>query len=163
MKITLKDGSVLEYNEAKTAGDITKDISMGLFRNATCCKINGEVKDLRTVIDADATLEILTFDDEDGRKAFNHTASHIMAQAVKRLYPEAKLTIGPAIDNGFYYDFDVEKSFSPDDLAKIEAEMKKIVKENPEIKRFELPVDEAIALMGKANLQNFAQALTLWI
>lgn len=151
MKITLKDGSVLEYNEAKTAGDITKDISMGLFRNATCCKINGEVKDLRTVIDADATLEILTFDDEDGRKAFNHTASHIMAQAVKRLYPEAKLTIGPAIDNGFYYDFDVEKSFSPDDLAKIEAEMKKIVKEDPEIKRFELPVDEAIALMESKN------------
>lgn len=151
MKITLKDGSVLEYNEAKTAGDITKDISMGLFRNATCCKINGEVKDLRTVIDADATLEILTFDDEDGRKAFNHTASHIMAQAVKRLYPEAKLTIGPAIDNGFYYDFDVEKSFSPDDLAKIEAEMKKIVKENPEIKRFELPADEAIALMESKN------------
>lgn len=151
MKITLKDGSVLEYNEAKTAGDITKDISMGLFRNATCCKINGEVKDLRTVIDADATLEILTFDDEDGRKAFNHTASHIMAQAVKRLYPEAKLTIGPAIDNGFYYDFDVEKSFSPDDLVKIEAEMKKIVKENPEIKRFELPVDEAIALMESKN------------
>ncbi|MCI6253456.1 threonine--tRNA ligase, partial [Eubacterium coprostanoligenes] len=151
MKITLKDGSVLEYNKAKTAGDITKDISMGLFRNATCCKINGEVKDLRTVIDADATLEILTFDDEDGRKAFNHTASHIMAQAVKRLYPEAKLTIGPAIDNGFYYDFDVEKSFSPDDLVKIEAEMKKIVKENPEIKRFELPVDEAIALMESKN------------
>lgn len=151
MKITLKDGSVLEYNEAKTAADITKDISIGLFRNATCCKINGEVKDLRTVIDTDASLEILTFDDEDGRKAFNHTASHIMAQAVKRLYPEAKLTIGPAIDNGFYYDFDVEKSFSPDDLAKIEAEMKKIVKEDPEIKRFELPVDEAIALMESKN------------
>ena len=151
MKITLKDGSVLEYNEAKTAADITKDISMGLFRNATCCKINGEVKDLRTVIDTDASLEILTFDDEDGRKAFNHTASHIMAQAVKRLYPEAKLTIGPAIDNGFYYDFDVEKSFSPEDLTKIEAEMKKIVKENPEIKRFELPVDEAIALMESKN------------
>ena len=151
MKITLKDGSVLEYNEAKTAAEITKDISMGLFRNATCCKINGEVKDLRTVIDTDASLEILTFDDEDGRKAFNHTASHIMAQAVKRLYPEAKLTIGPAIDNGFYYDFDVEKSFSPEDLTKIEAEMKKIVKENPEIKRFELPVDEAIALMESKN------------
>lgn len=151
MKITLKDGSVLEYNEAKTAADITKDISMGLFRNATCCKINGEVKDLRTVIDTDASLEILTFDDEDGRKAFNHTASHIMAQAVKRLYPEAKLTIGPAIDNGFYYDFDVEKSFSPEDLTKIEAEMKKIVKEDPEIKRFELPVDEAIALMESKN------------
>lgn len=151
MKITLKDGSVLEYNEAKTAADITKDISMGLFRNATCCTINGEVKDLRTVVDSDCNLEILTFDDKDGKKAFNHTASHIMAQAVKRLYPDAKLTIGPAIDNGFYYDFDVENSFSPDDLVKIEAEMKKIVKENPEIKRFELPVDEAVALMQGKN------------
>ena len=151
MKITLKDGSVLEYNETKTAADITKDISMGLFRNATCCKINGEVKDLRTVIDGDCCLEILTFDDKDGQKAFNHTASHIMAQAVKRLYPDAKLTIGPAIDNGFYYDFDVENSFSPDDLVKIEAEMKKIVKENPEINRFELPVDEAVALMESKN------------
>ena len=151
MKITLKDGSVLEYNETKTAADITKDISMGLFRNATCCKINGEVKDLRTVVDSDCNLEILTFDDKDGQKAFNHTASHIMAQAVKRLYPDAKLTIGPAIDNGFYYDFDVENSFSPDDLVKIEAEMKKIVKENPEINRFELPVDEAVALMESKN------------
>ena len=151
MKITLKDGSVLEYNEAKTAADITKDISMGLFRNATCCKINGEIKDLRTVVDGDCSLEILTFDDKDGQKAFNHTASHIMAQAVKRLYPDAKLTIGPAIDNGFYYDFDVENSFSPDDLVKIEAEMKKIVKENPEIKRFELPVEEAVALMQGKN------------
>lgn len=151
MKITLKEGSVLEYNETKTAADITKDISMGLFRNATCCKINGEVKDLRTVVDDDCSLEILTFDDKDGQKAFNHTASHIMAQAVKRLYPDAKLTIGPAIDNGFYYDFDVENSFSPDDLVKIEAEMKKIVKENPEINRFELPVDEAVALMESKN------------
>lgn len=151
MKITLKDGSVLEYNEAKTAADIAKDISMGLFRNATCCRIDGEIKDLRTVIDGDCSLEILTFDDKDGQKAFNHTASHIMAQAVKRLYPDAKLTIGPAIDNGFYYDFDVENSFSPDDLAKIEAEMKKIVKENPEIKRFELPVEEAVALMQGKN------------
>ena len=147
MKITLKDGNVLEYSEAKSAADITKDISMGLFRNACACKINGEVADLRTVIDGDCSLEILTFDDEDGRKAFNHTASHIMAQAVKRLYPDAKLTIGPAIDNGFYYDFDVEKSFSPDDLTKIEGEMKKIVKEHLEIERFELPVDEAIKLM----------------
>lgn len=151
MKITLKDGSVLEYEQAKSAADITKDISMGLFRNATCCKINGTVKDLRTVIDADSTLEILTFDDKDGRRAFNHTASHIMAQAVKRLYPDAKLTIGPAIDDGFYYDFDVENSFSPADLEEIEAEMKKIVKENPEIERFELPVDEAIALMTEKN------------
>ena len=151
MKITLKDGSVLEYNEAKTAADIAKDISMGLFRNATCCRIDGEIKDLRTVVDGDCSLEILTFDDKDGQKAFNHTASHIMAQAVKRFYPDAKLTIGPAIDNGFYYDFDVENSFSPDDLAKIEAEMKKIVKENPEIKRFELPADEAVALMESKN------------
>ncbi|MBR3149375.1 MAG: threonine--tRNA ligase [Eubacterium sp.] len=151
MKITLKDGSVLEYNEAKTAADITKDISMGLYRNATSCKINGEVSDLRTVIDTDCDLEVLTFDDEDGRKTFNHTASHIMAQAVKRLYPDAKLTIGPAIENGFYYDFDVEKSFSPDDLAKIEGEMKKIVKEGLEITRFELPVDEAIKLMEEKN------------
>ena len=151
MKITLKDGSVFEYNEAKTAADIAKDISMGLFRNATCCRIDGEIKDLRTVVDGDCSLEILTFDDKDGQKAFNHTASHIMAQAVKRLYPDAKLTIGPAIDNGFYYDFDVENSFSPDDLAKIEAEMKKIVKENPEIKRFELPVEEAVALMESKN------------
>ena len=151
MKITLKDGSVLEYSEARTAADITKDISMGLYRNATSCKINGEVADLRTVMDTDCTLEVLTFDDEDGKKTFNHTASHIMAQAVKRLYPEAKLTIGPAIDNGFYYDFDVEKSFSPEDLEKIEVEMKKIVKEGLEIERFELPVDEAIALMEEKN------------
>lgn len=151
MKITLKDGSILEYSEAKTAADICKDISMGLFRNATACKINGAVADLRTVINEDAALEILTFDDEDGKKAFNHTASHIMAQAVKRLYPDAKLTIGPAIDNGFYYDFDVESSFSPEDLRKIEAEMKNIVKENPPIERFELPVDEAIALMKEKN------------
>ncbi|MGN0524150.1 MAG: threonine--tRNA ligase [Eubacterium sp.] len=151
MKITLKDGSVLEYAQAKSAADITKDISMGLFRNATCCKINGAVKDLRTVIDTDSTLEILTFNDKDGKKAFNHTASHIMAQAVKRLYPDAKLTIGPAIDDGFYYDFDVENSFSPADLEKIEAEMKKIVKENPEIEKFELPVDEAIALMTEKD------------
>lgn len=151
MIITFKDGSKLEYASATTAADITKDISMGLFRNATCCKINGEVKDLRTVIDTDASLEILTFDDKDGKKAFNHTASHIMAQAVKRLYPDAKLTIGPAIDDGFYYDFDVEKSFSPEDLEKIEAEMKKIVKENPDIERFELPVDEAIALMEEKD------------
>ena len=151
MKITLKDGSILEYSEAKSAADITKDISMGLFRNATSCKINGEVADLRSVIDSDCTLEILTFDDEEGKKAFNHTASHIMAQAVKRLYPEAKLTIGPAIDNGFYYDFDVEETFSPEDLEKITAEMKKIIKENLELERFELPVDEAIRLMEEKN------------
>lgn len=152
MKITLKDGSVLDYNEAKSAAEITKDISMGLYRNAACCKINGEVEDLRTVIDSDCSLEILTFDDEDGKKAFNHTASHILAQAVKRLYPDVKLTIGPAIDNGFYYDFDCgDKPFGPEDLEKLEAEMKRIVKENPAIERFELPVDEAVALMNDRN------------
>lgn len=147
MEITLKDGSVKQYDSAMSAADIAKDISMGLYRNACCCRINGEAKDLRTVIDSDCALEILTFDDEDGKKTFNHTASHIMAQAVKRLYPDAKLTIGPAIHDGFYYDFDVETPFSPDDLEKIEAEMKKIVKEGLSLEKFELPADEAVKLM----------------
>ena len=147
MKITLKDGSVKEYESATTAAEITKDISMGLYRNACCCRINGAVKDLRTVVDSDCEFEVLTFDEEDGKKAFNHTASHVMAQAVKRLYPDAKLTIGPAIENGFYYDFDVETPFGPEDLEKIEKEMKKIIKENYPIEKFELPVDEAIKFM----------------
>lgn len=151
MKITLKDSSVKQYDGAMTAADIAKDISMGLYRNACACKINGEVKDLRTVIDSDCALEILTFDDEDGKRAFNHTASHIMAQAVKRLYPDVKLTIGPAIHDGFYYDFDVETPFSPEDLEKIEAEMKKIVKEGFTLERFELSPDEAIKLMEEKN------------
>lgn len=146
MKITLKDGSVKEYESATTAAEITKDISMGLYRNACCCRINGAVKDLRTVVDSDCEFEVLTFDEEDGKKAFNHTASHVMAQAVKRLYPDTKLTIGPAIENGFYYDFDVETPFGPEDLEKIEKEMKKIIKENYPIEKFELPVDEAIKL-----------------
>lgn len=147
MKITLKDGSVKEYESATTAAEITKDISMGLYRNACCCRINGAVKDLRTVVDSDCEFEVLTFDEGDGKKAFNHTASHVMAQAVKRLYPDTKLTIGPAIENGFYYDFDVETPFGPEDLEKIEKEMKKIIKENYPIEKFELPVDEAIKLM----------------
>lgn len=147
MKITLKDGSVKEYESATTAAEITKDISMGLYRNACCCRINGVVKDLRTVVDSDCEFEVLTFDEEDGKKAFNHTASHVMAQAVKRLYPDTKLTIGPAIENGFYYDCDVETPFGPEDLEKIEKEMKKIIKENYPIEKFELPVDEAIKLM----------------
>ncbi len=151
MKITLKDSSVKQYDSAMTAADIAKDISMGLYRNACACKIDGEVKDLRTVIDSDCALEILTFDDEDGRRAFNHTASHIMAQAVKRLYPDVKLTIGPAIHDGFYYDFDVETPFSPEDLEKIEAEMKKIVKEGFVLEKFELSPDEAIKLMEEKN------------
>ncbi|MGN1328113.1 MAG: threonine--tRNA ligase [Eubacterium sp.] len=151
MKITLKDGSIKEYASSITAADITKDISMGLYRNACSCKINGAVKDLRTVVDEDCEFEVLTFDDEDGKKTFNHTASHIMAQAIKRLYPNVKLTIGPAIENGFYYDFDVETPFSPEDLEKIEKEMKNIVKEGLEIERFELPVDEAVKLMEEKN------------
>lgn len=147
MIIKLKDGSVKEYSVPVTAAEITKDISMGLYRNACCVSINGKIADLRTVVEGDCDFEVLTFDDEDGKKAFNHTASHVMAQAVKRLYPNAKLTIGPAIENGFYYDFDVDTHFTQDDLDKIEKEMKVIIKENYPIERFELPADEAIKLM----------------
>lgn len=151
INVTLKDGSVSQYEAPISAADITKAISMGLYRNACACKINGEVKDLRTVVESDCAFEVLTFDDEDGKKAFNHTASHIMAQAVKRLYPNVKLTIGPAITDGFYYDFDTEKSFSPEDLEEIEKEMKAIVKEGLEIEKFELPPQEAIKLMEEKN------------
>lgn len=147
MIIKLKDGSVKEYSAPVTAAEITKDISMGLYRNACCVSINGKIADLRTVVESDCDFEVFTFDDEDGKKAFNHTASHVMAQAVKRLYPNAKLTIGPAIENGFYYDFDVDTHFTQDDLDKIEKEMKVIIKENYPIERFELPADEAIKLM----------------
>ena len=147
MIIKLKDGSVKEYSAPVTAAEITKDISMGLYRNACCVSINGKIADLHTVVEGDCDFEVLTFDDEDGKKAFNHTASHVMAQAVKRLYPNAKLTIGPAIENGFYYDFDVDTHFTQDDLDKIEKEMKVIIKENYPIERFELPADEAIKLM----------------
>ena len=122
MIIKLKDGSVKEYSAPTTAAEITKDISMGLYRNACCVSINGKIADLRTVVENDCDFEVLTFDDEDGKKAFNHTASHVMAQAVKRLYPNAKLTIGPAIENGFYYDFDSSISFTPEILQQIEAE-----------------------------------------
>ena len=147
MNITLKDGSVKSYEAPVSAADVCKDLSMGLYRAACSCRINGEVKDLRTVIDGDSTLEILTFDDEDGKKTFWHTASHLLAQAVKRLFPGAKLAIGPAIDSGFYYDFDVEKPFTPEDLAALEAEMKKIVKEKPAIERFTLSPADARKLM----------------
>lgn len=151
MKITLKDGSVKEYASPMSAADIAKDISMGLYRNACVCRINGEVKDLRTVISDDAALEILTFDNEEGKRAFNHTASHIMAQAVKRLYPNVKLTIGPAIEDGFYYDFDTETPFAPDDLEKIESEMKKIVKEGLALEKFELAPENAIKMMQEKD------------
>lgn len=151
MKITLKDGSVKEYASPMSAADIAKDISMGLYRNACVCRINGEVKDLRTVISDDAALEILTFDNEEGKRAFNHTASHIMAQAVKRLYPNVKLTIGPAIEDGFYYDFDTETPFAPEDLEKIESEMKKIVKEGLALEKFELAPEDAIKMMQEKD------------
>lgn len=147
IKVTLKDGSVREFENALSAADITKEISMGLYRNACACKINGETKDLRTVVDSDCEFEVLTFDDEDGKYAFRHTASHILAQAVKRLYPDAKLAIGPAIADGFYYDFDFSSPISADDLEKIEKEMKKIVKEDLKLEKFELPVDEALKMM----------------
>lgn len=146
MKITLKDGSVKEYAESKSVLDIAFDISEGLARAACAGEVNGEVVDLRTVIEEDAELNILTANDEKGLATLRHTASHILAQAVKRLYPEAKLAIGPSIDTGFYYDFEHEP-FSSEDLENIEKEMKKIIKENEKIERFELPRAEAIAFM----------------
>jgi len=147
MKITLKDGSIKEYNSPKSIFDIALDISEGLARNACAGEVNGETKDLRTVIKNDCTLAILTCNDAAGLAAYRHTASHIMAQAIKRLYPQAKLAIGPSIAEGFYYDIDIEGGFSPDDLEKIEAEMKKIIKEAVPLERFTLPRNEAIRFM----------------
>ncbi|EOS69757.1 threonine-tRNA ligase [Lachnospiraceae bacterium MD308] len=144
MKITLKGGTVKEYEGSMSVLDIAKDISEGLARAATSAKVNGETVDLRTELSEDCELEILTFDSEDGKGAFNHTASHIMAQAIKRLYPETKLAIGPSIANGFYYDLDRETPFTTEDLEKIEAEMKKIVKENLPLERFTKSREEAI-------------------
>ena len=145
MKITLKDGSVKEYEGGRSVLEIAKDISEGLARAATSAKVNGDIVDLRKEISKDCELELLTFDSEDGKGAFWHTTSHILAQAVKRLYPETKLAIGPSIDNGFYYDLDRETPFVAEDLEKIEAEMKKIVKENLAIERFTRSREEAIA------------------
>lgn len=147
LKITLKGGDIREAAENTTVDALCRDISMGLYKAACAARVDGRVVDLRTVLDSDCTVEILTFDSPDGKKAFWHTASHIMAQAVKRLYPDARLAIGPAIDNGFYYDFDTAEPFTVDDLSKIEAEMKKIVKESLEIERFTLSRAEALELM----------------
>jgi threonyl-tRNA synthetase len=148
MKVTLKDGSVREFEGLVTALDVTRDISEGLARAACAAMIDGEVSSLTTPIEKDIDeFVVLKFDDEEGRKTYRHTASHILAQAVKRLYPNAKLAIGPAIDNGFYYDFDIDGSFSPEDLKKIEEEMENIISEKLEIKRFELPREEAIKFM----------------
>lgn len=147
VKVTLKDGSVIEYKKGITAKEVAESISAGLARVALAAEINGEVKDLGYQINEDCSLNILTFDSEGGREAYRHTSSHILAQAVKILYPDAKLAIGPAIDNGFYYDFDVDKPFTTEDLEKIENEMQKIIKEDLKLERFTLPRDEAIKLM----------------
>ena len=147
IQVELKGGVIKEFESGVTPAEIAKSIGMGLYKSVCAAKINNEVKDLRTPITEDCKVELLTFDDPDGKHAFWHTASHVLAQAVKRLYPNAKCAIGPAIESGFYYDFDVEKPFSNDDLQKIKAEMKKIVKSGLEIERFELPPQEAIAML----------------
>ena len=150
MKITLKDGSVKEYAEAKSVYDIASDISAGLARVACAGEVNGEIVDLRTVVDQDCELNIVTASDPEGLRVIRHTASHVLAQAVKRVFPNAKIAVGPAIDDGFYYDFEAEP-FSRDDLDKLEAEMKKIIKEGHELKRFTLPREEAIAFMKEKD------------
>lgn len=147
IKIELKDGSIIEVEKGSSIIDVAKKISEGLARVTLAGLVNGEVQDLRHKLTEDCKLEILTFDSLEGKKAYWHTTSHIMAQAIKRLYPEIKLAIGPSIDNGFYYDFDTEKPFSEEDLIKIEDEMKKIIKEDLPLERFELPRKEAIKFM----------------
>ncbi len=147
IKVTLKDGSVKEFEAGLSVLDIAKSISEGLARNACCGIINGKVVDLRHIVNEDVELAICTFDSQEGKDAVRHSISHVLAYAVKRLFPEAKLAIGPSIENGFYYDFDRDIAFSAEDVEKLEEEMKKIIKENPAIERFELPRDEALKLM----------------
>lgn len=147
IKVTLKGDVVKEYEANITAADVAKELGAGLYKSACACKINGKLADLRTKLTEDCQLSILTFDDPDGRKVFWHTSSHLMAQAVKRLFPTTKLAIGPALDNGFYYDFDVEKPLTPADLDKIEAEMKKIVKEGLSLTREELSVEDSVKML----------------
>ena len=149
VKVTLKDGSIKEYKKGTTVEEIVASIGSGLLKAALAAKLNGKVADLRTPVNEDCSLEVLTFDDADGKWALRHTGSHILAQAVKRLYPDAKLAIGPAIETGFYYDIDWDKSFSDEDLAAIEKEMENIVKEDLRLERFELPRSEALDLMGR--------------
>ena len=146
IKVDLK-GSEKEFESGVSVAEVAKSIGMGLYKSACAAKVNGEVCDLRTVLNEDCKVEILTFDDKEGKKAYWHTGSHIMTQAVNRLYPGTKFAIGPAVDNGFYYDMELPQAITNDDLAKIEAEMKKIIKEDIEIERFELPVAEALELM----------------
>lgn len=150
INISLKNGAK-QFEDAVTAAEVVKSLGGGFYKTVCACKIDGKVMDLRTVISKDCDVEFLTFDDPEGKKAFWHTASHVLAQAVKRLYPNAKFAIGPAIDNGFYYDFDTEKAFTVEDLQKIEAEMKKIVKSGIELERFELAPDKAVELLESMN------------
>lgn len=151
INVTLKGGEIRQYEAGTTALDVAKALGSGLYKAACACKINGEPCDLRTALPDGCELAILTFDDAEGKHAFWHTASHIMAQAVKRLYPDVKLTIGPAIENGFYYDFDAGEPLTPETLEKIEAEMKQIVKEALPLERFELSPNEAVKLMEAKN------------
>ena len=148
MIITLKDGSMKEYESPMSVYDIARDISEGLARMACVGEVDGKVVDLRTVIDRDAALNILTFESEEGKKAYRHTCSHVLAEAVKNLYPEAKMTIGPSIDDGFYYDFDMPP-LTREDLDKIEAEMKRIIKKGEKLESFTLPREEAIKMMAE--------------
>ncbi len=151
VKVTLKDGSEKLYNEGTQVKQVAMDISEGLMRVALAARIDDDVVGLDAPLKHDCTVSLLTFDDQDGKDAYRHTASHVLAQAVKRLYPDAKLAIGPSIAEGFYYDIDSESPFTPDDLEKLEAEMKKIIKEKIDLMRFELPRDEAIAFMKERN------------
>lgn len=147
IKVTLKDGSSKEYENGISVKEVAESISAGLARVALAAEIDGTVKDLSTKLEKDCRLNLLTFDSEGGKHALRHTASHILAQAVKRIYPEARLAIGPAIDNGYYYDFDIDRPFTPEDLEKLESEMYKIVKEDLVLERFTLPREEAIKFM----------------
>ena len=151
INVELKGGAVKEFENGTTPAEIAKSIGAGLYKSVCCAKVDGDLCDLRTPLEKDCKVELLTFDNVDGQKTFWHTASHVLAQAVKRLYPNAKCAIGPAVDNGFYYDFDVEKPFSPEDLEKIKAEMKKIVKSGLELERVELSPEEAEKKLEEMN------------
>ena len=150
MRIQFQNGPEIEAGQAASVYDLAAQAGI-ISRDVIAAQIGDAVTDLSATVSEDAQIRLLTFADEEGQRVFNHTASHILAQAVKRLYPETKLAIGPAIDNGFYYDFDSEISFTPEILTKLEGEMKKIVKENLRMERFSLPRAEAIALMEKAD------------
>ncbi|MDE6968049.1 MAG: TGS domain-containing protein, partial [Clostridia bacterium] len=148
MKIVLKNGDIIEKEEAISAFELAKSISEGLAKAGVACKINGNVCAMSEIIDKDCDFEVLTFADEEGRKVYRHTCSHILAQAVKNIFPTAKLAIGPAIENGFYYDIDFKTPITFEDLERIEKEMKAIIKAKYTIERFELPRGEALKLMS---------------